>query len=69
MEVVLCKLTLETIDKELEHHIRTVLPAAKVVLAKCIGCCGDCTTSYVALKDGQLLSGTTRDELVCALKA
>jgi len=69
VEVVLCKLTLETIDPDLENYLKANLPEAKVVVAKCIDCCGDCSTSYVALKDGKPVMAADREALLGVLKA
>ena len=69
MEVVLCKFTLETLDKTLEDYLKVNLPEAKVVVAKCISHCGECSTSYVVLKDGKSVKATSREALLEALKA
>lgn len=69
MEVVLCKLTLDTLDTGLELYLKEHLNGAKVIVAKCIGCCGDCTTHYVALKDGQPVVAASKEELLQYLLA
>lgn len=69
MEVVLCKFSLETLDNTLETYLKANLPEANVVVAKCISRCGECSTTYVALKDGKPVRASSRDALLEALLA
>ena len=69
MELVLCKFTLETLDNTLEDYLKANLPETNVVVAKCISRCGECSTSYVVLKDGKPVRATSREALLEALKA
>ena len=66
MEVVLCKFTLETLDKTLEDYLKANLPEAKVVVAKCINHCGECSTGYVVLRDGKPVKASSREALLAA---
>jgi uncharacterized protein YuzB (UPF0349 family) len=61
--------TLETLDKTLEDYLKENLPEAKVVVAKCISNCGECSASYVVLKAGKSVRATSREALLEALKA
>jgi uncharacterized protein YuzB (UPF0349 family) len=68
MEIVLCQLTLQEVDNQLCAKLRAEFPAAQIVVASCIFCCGDCATHYVALKNGKEVRAQSYDQLLAALQ-
>lgn len=63
----MCKLTLETFDSTLQEYLIKNVPGAKVVVAKCIGCCGNCSDSYIVLADGKKILADSREALLALL--
>jgi len=68
MEIVICRLTLEEVDRGLRDLLSLHWPADQVLVAKCIGCCGECASTYVVLADGTPIVAKSRDELLARLK-
>lgn len=68
LEIVLCQLTLDAVDGSLKQRLAHEFPRASVLVAKCIGCCGECASSYAVLLDGQPLVADSSDALVAKIR-
>ena len=64
MEIVLCQLTLEALDGNLKEYLTQNCAEDTVLVAKCIGCCGECASTYVVLVDGDPVVAPTREKLL-----
>jgi len=69
MEIVLCQLTLEALDSNLKEYLTQNCGDDTVLVAKCIGCCGECASTYVVLLDGDPVVAPTREKLLERLKS
>lgn len=69
MEIVICRLTLEEVDSSLKDYLTLQCADDQVLVAKCIGCCGECASTFVVLADGTPIVAKSREELLARLKA
>ena len=69
MEIVLCQLTLEALDSNLKEYLTQNCADDTVLVAKCIGCCGECASTYVVLLDGDPVVAPTREKLLERLQS
>ncbi|MBT9135351.1 MAG: hypothetical protein DDT34_00402 [Firmicutes bacterium] len=69
VEIVICQLTLEAVDSSLKGFLEEQCPAGTILVAKCIGCCGECASTYVVLVDGDPVVAPNREKLLERLRA